>query len=88
MSPSNPTPTPRFLTLPQVSEQLACSNAQTYALVRSGDLAAIKIGGRGQWRIAHDLQDYITKAYADTRAFIEAHPFGTNRDDAAASEPE
>ena len=42
----------RFLTLGQVSEELSTSNAQIYALVRTGALRAIKIGGRGQWRVA------------------------------------
>src|SRR4051794_41448069 len=40
----------RFLQLAEVSEILNISSAQAYALVRSGELPAIKIGGRGQWR--------------------------------------
>ena len=42
---------PRFLTLTDVAEVLNTSSAQVYALVRRGDLVAIKIGGRGQWRV-------------------------------------
>ena len=42
---------PRFLQLADVAETLNISSAQVYALVRSGDLPAIKIGGRGQWRV-------------------------------------
>jgi excisionase family DNA binding protein len=38
----------RFLQLAEVSEILNISSAQAYALVRSGELPAIKIGGRGQ----------------------------------------
>ncbi len=38
---------PRFLTLTDVGEILNISSAQTYALVRSGELPAIQIGGRG-----------------------------------------
>ncbi len=30
---------------------LGISVAQVYALVRRGELPAIKIGGRGQWRV-------------------------------------
>src|SRR3954465_2839410 len=41
---------PRFLQLADVAEIPNISAAQTYALVRSGELPAIKIGGRGQWR--------------------------------------
>ena len=41
---------PRFLTLNDVAEELSASRAQAYALVRHGDLPAIKVGGRkGVW---------------------------------------
>lgn len=30
---------------------LSISRSQAYALVRSGDLRAIQVGRRGQWRI-------------------------------------
>src|SRR2546423_13416914 len=40
----------RFLLLSDVAEVLNISAAQAYALVRSGELPAIKVGGRGQWR--------------------------------------
>src|SRR6478735_5492868 len=57
---------PRFLTLTDVAEVLNISASQTYALVRSGDLAAIKVGGRGQWRIERSqLEDYIARMYAE-----------------------
>ena len=69
------TPPQRFLKLDQVGEELNISANQVYALVRRGDLRAIKIGGRGQWRVERDrLEEYIQKTYAETRAFIEAHP--------------
>ena len=41
---------PRFLTLDQVAEELAVSRAQAYALVRSGQLPAVKLGCPGQGR--------------------------------------
>jgi excisionase family DNA binding protein len=67
----------RFLTLADVAETLNISSAQTYALVRSGDLPAIKVGGRGQWRVeAQALEDYIENMYAQTREFVSTHPFG------------
>jgi excisionase family DNA binding protein len=73
---------PRFLRLSDVAEILNISAAQTYALVRSGELPAMKIGGRGQWRVERDqLEAFIQKAHADTRAFLASHPFG--RDDPA-----
>jgi excisionase family DNA binding protein len=67
----------RFLQLAEVSEILNISSAQAYALVRSGELPAIKIGGRGQWRVeATELENYIQRMYTETRSFVEAHPFG------------
>jgi excisionase family DNA binding protein len=68
--------TQRFLTLADVAEILNTTGAQVYALVRRGDLPAIKIGGRGQWRVeATELEAYIKRAYEDTRAFVKDHPF-------------
>lgn len=73
----------RFLTLADVAETLNVSAAQAYALVRSGDLPAIKVGGRGQWRVeARVLEEYIARMYSDTKAFIDTHPYG--RDDEPA----
>ena len=67
----------RFLQLADVAEVLNISSSQTYALVRSGDLPAIKIGGRGQWRVERSvLEEYIQRAYAETKAFVDAHPLG------------
>lgn len=67
----------RFLQLAEVSEILNISSAQAYALVRSGELPAIKIGGRGQWRVeVTELENYIQRMYAETRSFVQAHPFG------------
>jgi len=68
--------TPRFLTLADVAEVLNTSSAQVYALVRRGELPAIKIGGRGQWRVeASALEEFIQQMYARTRAFVDEHPF-------------
>jgi excisionase family DNA binding protein len=68
---------PRFLHLADVAEVLNISSSQVYALVRKGDLEAIKIGGRGQWRVeSSKLEDYIAQLYKDTRQFVETHPLG------------
>jgi excisionase family DNA binding protein len=68
--------TPRFLTLADVAEVLNTSSAQVYALVRRGELPAIKIGGRGQWRVeATQLEEFIQRMYSETRAFVDEHPF-------------
>lgn len=61
----------RFIPLTEVSEILDISSAQAYALVRSGDLPAIKVGGRGQWRVETTaLEDYIQRMYSQTRDFV------------------
>lgn len=65
----------RFLTLADVAETLNVSASQAYALVRSGELPAIKVGGRGQWRVESAvLEEYITRMYEQTRSFIEQNP--------------
>ncbi|WP_454043194.1 helix-turn-helix domain-containing protein [Cellulosimicrobium sp. Marseille-Q8652] len=66
----------RFLTLADVTEELNISAAQAYALVRSGELPAIQVGGRGQWRVeASELEGYIQRMYAQTRQRIDAGEF-------------
>ena len=78
---------PRFLTLADVAETLNISASQTYALVRSGDLPAIKVGGRGQWRVeATELETYIARLYSETADFVRTHPLG--RDGTDAEPPE
>ena len=80
-------PRARFLTLADVAETLNISAAQTYALVRSGDLPAIKVGGRGQWRVeAQALEQYIENMYAQTREFVSTHPFGKDEESGPTSD--
>ncbi len=68
--------TPRFLTLADVAEILNTSTAQVYALVRRKELPAIKIGGRGQYRVeASRLEEFIERSYAETEVFLDDHPF-------------
>lgn len=65
----------RFLTLADVADVLNISSSQTYALVRTGDLKAIKIGGRGQWRVERtELEKYIERMYDETQRFVTDHP--------------
>jgi excisionase family DNA binding protein len=71
----------RFLQLADVAEILAISARQAYALVNSGDLPAIRVGGRGQWRIeASELEAYIQRKYAETRAMVESRPESESAD--------
>ena len=67
--------TPRFLTLAEVAETLAVSERQAYALVRGGDLRAIQVGGRGQWRDeVAELEAYIQRQYSATEDYVRARP--------------
>jgi len=66
----------RFLTLTDVAEVLNTSSAQVYALVRRKELKALKMGGRGQWRVeASALEDFIARMYDKTETYIDEHPF-------------
>jgi hypothetical protein len=43
--------------------------------VRNGELDAIKVGGRGQWRVeASRLEDYISRMYSETAVFVRDNP--------------
>ena len=54
--------TDRFLTLVDVAEILNISASQTYALVRSGDLKGIQIGGRNQWQVERiKLEEFFSR---------------------------
>ena len=65
----------RFLTLADVAEILNISASQTYALVRSGDLQGIQIGGRNQWRVERTkLEEYIEQAYRKTASNLSELP--------------
>jgi excisionase family DNA binding protein len=58
----------RFLTVAETAEVLNVSAAQAYALVRSGELPAIKIGAAGHWRIERvELEAFIQARYEEAR---------------------
>lgn len=58
----------RFLTIADTAEVLNVSVSHAYSLVRSGELPAIRIGSRGQWRIEKDvLESYIEAKYEEVR---------------------
>ena len=71
----------RFLTLTDVAEILSTSVAQVRALVQSGELRYIQIGGRQQYRIEIvELEKYIQRMYAESDAKARREDA---RDDAA-----
>jgi len=61
-------PPKRFLTLTELAEELNVGVSQAYALVRRGELQAIQVGGRKQWRVERSkIEDYIQTG-------LPAHP--------------
>jgi excisionase family DNA binding protein len=65
----------RFLLLTDVAAELNVSDSQVYHMVRSGELPAIKIGGRGQWRVERArLEEYIQQKYAETAEWVANNP--------------
>jgi excisionase family DNA binding protein len=67
--------TTRFLLLSDVAAELNVSDSQVYHMVRSGELPAIKIGGRGQWRVERaKLEEYIERKYSETAEWVRSNP--------------
>lgn len=65
-------PAPRFLTLAQLQNELQISYPQALALVRTGDLPAVQIGGRGIWRVElTKLEAFIEAGYLQSAAQAE-----------------
>jgi excisionase family DNA binding protein len=63
----------RFLTIDQAAGELNVSESQIRAMLRSGELRGIQIGGRGVWRIGvTDLENFIADAYERTATRIAA----------------
>ena len=66
---------PRFMLLSDVATELNVSDSQVYHMVRSGELPAIKVGGRGQWRVERaKLEQYIEQKYTETAEWVEKNP--------------
>jgi excisionase family DNA binding protein len=58
--------------LEDVAEELSVNMPQVRSLVRSGALPAIKVGGRGVWRVERaELEAYIERQYAATRETLK-----------------
>ena len=54
---------------------LSVSVPQVYSLVRSGELPAVKIGGRGVWRVDRGKLDaYLEQLEKETAAWPRATP--------------
>jgi excisionase family DNA binding protein len=58
----------RFLTVAETAEVLHVSVTQAYALVRSGELPAIRVGAARLWRVERsELEAYIQARYEEER---------------------
>lgn len=63
------------MALEDVATYLSVSVPQVYALVRSGTLPAIKIGGRGVWRVDKaQLEAYVERLHEETAKWTSDHP--------------
>lgn len=57
----------RFLTIDQVAQELNVGEPLVRAMLKSGELRGIQVGGRGAWRIGvADIEAYIEWAYLKT----------------------
>ncbi len=75
---------PRFLVVSDVAEILNVSARQVLGLLNSGELPAIRVGGRGQWRIeASELEKYIQRQYEATRESVAQRVQDGAREDRA-----
>lgn len=62
----------RFLTLSDVAEILNLTPSASRALVTSGELPAIQVGGKRAWRVDEaELEKYIQSQYAAVRERIQ-----------------
>lgn len=67
---------PTLLTLEEVADELAVSRSQVYALVRRRDLPALKIGGKGAWRVERTALDlWLQKVRDDTARWLRDNPW-------------
>lgn len=62
----------RLLTLKETAAYLNLSEAEVYSLARSGQLPAVKIGGRGTWRVdRRRLDGFIDGLHESTERWIK-----------------
>lgn len=64
---------PKLLTLAQVQEILNVGMPALRALLSSGELRGVQLGGRRMWRVSEDdLGAYLERAYKETQDRIAA----------------
>lgn len=63
----------RFLTIADVAEQLQVKAPAVRNLIKSGQLPAIQVGGRGMWRIeVSALEAYIQEQYRLANEYLKS----------------
>jgi excisionase family DNA binding protein len=63
----------RFLTIEQAAEELNVKESLIRGLIKTGELRALQVGGRGLWRVGRqDVEDYVSEAYRRTSERIAA----------------
>jgi excisionase family DNA binding protein len=63
----------QLLTLAQVKEILNVGMPTLYALLASGELRGLQLGGRRMWRVSEDdLEAYLERCYQETQERIAA----------------
>ncbi len=63
-------PEPRFLTLDEAAALAGVTRHAIYVAVRRGELAAIRLGGRGQWRVERAVLEEWMRRGRDGHALI------------------
>lgn len=64
------------------------SRAQMCALARRGDLRAMQLGGRQQWRVERvALEQFIVDSHAATKRWVRDHPFSGGDEESESSRP-
>lgn len=70
-----------FLTIQEVAAYFQVGVAQVYSLIRSGELPAMKIGGRGIWRVDPErIEALVQRLHEETANWVRAHPLIENAD--------
>lgn len=71
----------RFLTIEQVAQELNVGEPLIRALLKSGEMRGIQVGGRGVWRIGTaDLDAYVERAYRRTAERVSSGDFAETND--------
>lgn len=80
MPPESSLPRRQFVTVAQVASLLALGEDDVLAILVSGELPAIKVGPRDEWRIEQSVLDgYLEAKYEEARraALFEGFDFGS-----------